>query len=65
MADGYISIFPLLIKDGHYKYVSNLFLSSYKNHLGQTAIGEVRIIANYLGYYPWEFESPFVLYKNP
>ena len=30
---------------------------------GQTAIGEVRVIANYLGINPWEFESPFVL-KN-
>ena len=28
---------------------------------GQTAIGEVRVIANYLGINPWEFESPFVL----
>ena len=28
---------------------------------GQTAIGEVRVIANYLGRNPWEFESPFVL----
>ena len=27
---------------------------------GQTAIGEVRVIANYLGINPWEFESPFV-----
>ena len=31
---------------------------------GQTAIGEVRVIANYLGINPWEFESPFVLRKN-
>lgn len=31
---------------------------------GQTAIGEVRVIANYLGINPWEFESPFVLEKN-
>lgn len=30
---------------------------------GQTAIGEVRVIANYLGINPWEFESPFVLEK--
>lgn len=29
---------------------------------GQTAIGEVRVIANYLGINPWEFESPFVLF---
>lgn len=31
---------------------------------GQTAIGEVRVIANYLGINPWEFESPFVLRKK-
>mgnify|MGYP001507595701 FL=1 len=31
---------------------------------GQTAIGEVRVIANYLGINPWEFESPFVLEKK-
>lgn len=31
---------------------------------GQTAIGEVRVIANYLGRNPWEFESPFVLRKK-
>lgn len=33
----------------------------YELNYGQTAIGEVRVIANYLGINPWEFESPFVL----
>ena len=45
-------------------YYFTFFKYILSKQIGQTAIGEVRVIANYLGIYPWEFESPFVLYIN-